>query len=73
MANQYTCENAREDIKLFFSSGPYVSEGESAFWRIMSHMIKGDITKHRIVCRPCWRYFLRKKRQTRQKIKRQIK
>ena len=73
MEKLYDCLNSRKDINLFFSAGPSVSEGESAFWRTMRHMISGDIARHRVVCRPCWRYYLRRKKETVQKFKRSKK
>jgi hypothetical protein len=73
MEKPYTCMNARRDVNLFFSIGPSVSDGASAFWRIMGHMVSGDIIKHRIVCKTCWRYYLRKKRETIERFEREKK
>ena len=71
--HNYTCVSARRDVCLFFSAGPSISEGESAFWRAMRHMISGDIARHRVVCKPCWRYYLRKKKETVRQFKRSKK
>jgi len=70
MTKPYICMHARRDVDLFFSIGPSLSEGESAFWKAMGHIVHGDITKHRIACKKCWRYYLRRKRETIEKIER---
>jgi len=65
--NIYTCVSARRDVCMFFSVELSRTEGESAFWRAMSHIVHGDIIKHRISCKKCWRYYLRKKKEAIQK------
>jgi len=71
---KYDCENAKRDVDLFFSIGPSIAEGESAFWRAMRHIAHESTTeKHKITCKKCWRYFLREKRKILEKFEREEK
>jgi hypothetical protein len=67
---KYDCENARQDINLVFFEETSMSERDSAIWRILKHIMHGDLVEiHHINCKKCYRYYQKKKRKHSMKLK----
>lgn len=61
--SEYTCEEARIDIDVFFM-GVRTRYGQLAQDRALAHMTAGTtLGHHNISCQPCWDYYMEMKRK----------